>query len=208
MAIQNLPTIDTIASTDQVPIYSGVVDNDARVSIGQLTEAVTEGFVPSGGLLALSTFYSMKKAPVTPAAISIGTSYANFTNYDVPAIVTPAGRTSITASTTAGEFTAQRDLNGVMFWVAMTAAWPVRELTLAILLGPDATPYEATAKYINSGRGAGLISAVFSSPVANRNNPDGVIYAGEKIRLVAKMDVADTLTLTRAMFYISTLDGI
>lgn len=208
--INQLSSIDTLSSGDQIPVYSSSNGDARKASMDTLKAFIQTDFVPDGGILAISGFYSMRKVPAAPLAIAIGTAYANFANYDVPAIASPAGRSSVAGMTVVGEFVMQRDVAAVMFWVAMTGAWPTnRDLTLAVLVGPDASPYESASKFIGAGRGAGnSVSAMFGSPAVNFNNPGGIIKAGEKVRLVSLMSVADTLTLTRLTFVVQTLDGV
>lgn len=208
--INQLSSIDTLSSGDQIPVYSASNGDARKASMSAIKDFVQTDFVPDGGILAISGFYSMRKVPAAPVTLAIGTNYANFASYDAPAIVSPAGRTSIAGMTVLGEFVMQRDVAAVMFWVAMTGTWPAnRDLTLAVLLGPDATPYESASKFVGAGRGAGnLVSSMFGSPAVNFNNPGGIIKAGEKVRLVAKMNVADNLDLTRLTFVVQTLDGV
>ncbi len=208
MAINRLSNTPTISGSDQIPIGQNSSGQDRRVAASALKEFVQEDFVPAGGILAISGFYSIRKT--TPVTIAVGTAYANFTNYESPVGVFPAGRDSIAGMIVVGEFVAARDIAAVMFWVAMTGTWPnTRDLTLGVLVGTDANPYESASKFIGAGRGGGSpISAMFGSPAVNQNNPGGTILAGEKIRLVAKMNTADNLDLTRLTFAVQTLDGI
>lgn len=207
-----MPTINQLSATNQlqpgdlVPIYSSTNGDARKASMSLVKEFIQEDFVPAGGLLAISGIYAMRKT--TSSTVAIGTSYANFANYETP-LVFPAGRDSIAGMETVGEFVAQRDIAAVMFWVAITGTWPTnRDLTLAILVGADANPFESTVKFIGAGRGANVATAAFSAPVVNLNNPGGTIKAGEKIRLVAKMNTADNLDLQKMAFIVQTLDGI
>jgi hypothetical protein len=208
--INKLSSVDQLAASDQVPIYSSDNGDARKASMNVVREFIQDGFVPDGGVLAISGFYAMRKIPVSPVTIAIGTSYANFATYDSPVQIFPSGRDSIAGMLTIGEFVAQRDMAGVMFWASLTGEWPTnRDLTIAVLVGSDAAPYEVGAKFIGAGRGAGNpVSAMFSSPAVNFNNPNGTILAGEKIKLVANMNVADNLDLTRLAFVVQTLDGI
>jgi hypothetical protein len=208
--INQLPAVDSLSGGDLLPVFNTANGDTRKASLTAVKEFVQDGFVPDGGVLAISGYYSMRKVPATPLTIAVGTSYANFANYDSPAMTFPAGRTSIAGMITVGEFVMQRDVAAVEFWAAMTGTWPTnRDLTLAILVGTDAAPYESASKFIGAGRGAtNLVSAMFGSPVVNLNNPGGTIKAGEKVRLVAKMNIADNMDLTRLTFVVKTLDGL
>lgn len=209
MAIQNLSQGgEDVSDADQVPIGQASSGQDRRVAASALKSYVRDGFVPAGGILAISGFYTMRKT--VPQAIAVGTGYANFANYDAPATTFPAGRDSIVGMIAAGEFVMTRDVAAVMFWAALTGTWPAaRDLTVAVLVGADPSPFESVSKFIGAGRGAGNpVSAMFGSPAVNQNNPGGIIKAGEKVRLVARMNVADNLELTRLTFVVQTLDGI
>jgi hypothetical protein len=209
-SINNLTSQGTVTGSDQFPVYSNGNGDTRRVSGQAIKEFVEADFVPAGGILNISGFYSMRKTPVSPVTLAIGTGYTNIPNYDAPVQVFPSDRTSIVGMTTIGEFVATRDIAAAMFWVALTGSWPTtRDLTVAVLVGTDTSPFESGSKFIGSGRGGGLLAtANFSAPVVNQNNPFGTIRAGEKIRLVAKMSVADNLDLTRLAFVVQTLDGI
>jgi hypothetical protein len=208
MAINNLSQGgETVVGADQIPIGQASSGQDRRVSANALKEFIQDEFEPGGGILATSGFYTLRKT--TAAAVAVGTAYANFTNYD-SATTFPAGRSSMTGLTAVGEFVMARDVAAVMFWVALTGIWPTnRDLTVAVLIGSDLSPFESVSKFIGAGRGpAAPASVMFGSPAVNQNNPGGVIKAGEKVRLVARMSVADTLSLTNLTFAVQTLDGV
>lgn len=208
MAIQRLPSVDVVSLSDQVPLGSSAAGIDVKAPLSQIKDAILDGFAPEGGILSMSGFYSMRVS--TPVNVSVGTAYANIPNYDATPLVFPSGRNSIAPMTVLGEFVAQRDIAGAMFWVALTGTWPTtRDLTLAVLVGADASPFESSFQFVGAGRGgAAPVTAAFSGPTVNLNHPGGVIQEGEKIRLVAKMSVADTLALTKLAFVVQTLDGI
>ncbi len=168
--INKLSSVDQLVASDQVPVYSSENGDARKASMNVVREFIQDGFVPDGGILATSGFYAMRKIPAAPETIAVTTSYANFTTYDSPVQIFPSGRDSIAGMLTLGEFVAQRDMDAVMFWASLTGTWPTnRDLTIAVLVGTDAAPYEVGAKFIGAGRGAGnFVSAMFSSPHANR----------------------------------------
>ena len=205
--INKLSAVDSVSAGDQFVVFATDLGDARRAPASVVREFMQSDITLPNGLMDIATIYEMRA--VTPVALAIGITYANIPNWS-DSLVMPAGRTSIATMLVLGEFVMQRDCAGVMFWVALQGTWPTnRDLTLGILVGPDAAPYESSFQFLGAGRGGGAgVSAAFSGTVANLLNPGGIIKAGEKVRLVAKMNVADTLNLTRAAFVVQTLDGI
>jgi len=206
-AINQLNALGTPSESDLVPVYSQQNGDARKLSLGDLKDFVLASDADAGGILGISSLYSMRKT--TQATVAIGTSYSNIANWDGQ-LIAPSGRDSLSLSQVLGEWVATRDISHVMMYANLSAVWPTnRDLTLAILIGTDAAPYESSVKFIGAGRGPGkLATASLAGPGANLNNGGNVIRAGEKIRLVAKFDTADNLTIDRAVFTIQTLDGI
>jgi len=203
--INRLSAVDSVASSDQIPIYSSDNGDARKASMSVIKEFMNEG-VPTS-LLDISSLFAMRI--VTPTVFALTTAYLKFANW-AGSLITPSGRDSLLVNTVLGEFVAARDISHGMVYCTLSGEWPAnRDLELAVLVGTDAAPYESTFKCISAGRGAGTpLTASFSGPVANLNNPGNIILAGEKIRLVAKFNVADNLTVNRLAFVVQTLDGI
>lgn len=204
--INQLSTADVLVGADQVPIYSSENGDARKTSLNAIKDFVLQ---PSDatGILAISSLFVFRKTVQVVANLT--TAYQNIANYD-QTLVAPANRTSISLSPVLGEMILTRDIAVADFNVAFTGSWATnRDLTLAVLVGTDLAPFESSFKYIGAGRGNGVaVTATFSGPVANLNNGGNIIKAGEKIRLVAKMNVADTLTITQVAFVVQPLDGI
>lgn len=205
--INSLNAIDSPDGSDLLPIWSQQNGDARKISVNNFKDYILAGDADAGGILGISSLYSMRKA--VPATVAIGTSYSNIAPWDEQHIV-PTGRDALSLSTVLGEWVATRDIAHVMMYANLSGSWPsTRDLTLAILIGTDVAPYESSVKFIGAGRGAGNpVTASFSGPGANLNNGGNVIRAGEKIRLVAKFNTADSLTIDRAVFTVQTLDGI
>jgi hypothetical protein len=205
--INQLNALGAPSESDLVPVYSQQNGDARKLSLGDLKDFVLADDADAGGILGISSLYSMRKT--VSSNVSVGTSYGNIANWDGQ-LIAPSGRDSLSLSQVLGEWVATRDISHVMMYANLSGSWPSnRDLTLAILIGTDAAPYESSVKFIGAGRGAGNpVTASFAGPGANLNNGGNVIRAGEKIRLVAKFNTADTLAIERAVFTVQTLDGI
>ena len=205
--INSLNAIDSPDGSDLLPIWSQQNGDARKISVNNFKDYILAGDADVGGILGISSLYSMRKT--VSSNVSVGTSYGNIANWDSQ-LIAPSGRDSLSLSQVLGEWVATRDISHVMMYANLSGSWPSnRDLTLAILIGTDAAPYESSVKFIGAGRGAGNpVTASFAGPGANLNNGGNVIRAGEKIRLVAKFDTADTLAIERAVFTVQTLDGI
>ena len=205
-AINQLNALGTPSESDLVPVYSQQNGDARKLSLGDLKDFVLADDADAGGILGISSLYSMRKTG--PATVAIGTSYSNIANWDSQLIV-PSNRGSLSLSRVLGEWVATRDISHVMMYANLSATWATnRELTLAILIGTDAAPYESSVKFIGAGRNPGKAVVSLAGPGANLNNGGNVIREGEKIRLVAKFNAADNLIIDRAVFTVQTLDGI
>lgn len=205
--INQLATADVLVGADQVPIYSSENGDARKTSLNAIKEFVNTPDDGIEGILAISSLFVLRKT--TPVTIAVGTSFQNIDNYDSSPFIVPSGRTSLSPSAVIGEMVATRDIAAVQFHVALNGTWPTnRDLTLGILLGSDANPFESSFGFVGAGRGANTVSASFSGISANLNNGGNVIRAGEKIRLVAKFNTADNLTLNKVAFEVQPLDGI
>lgn len=204
--INSLNAIDSPDGSDLLPIWSQQNGDTRKISVNNFKDYILAGDADAGGILGISSLYSMRKTG--PATVAIGTGYSNIANWDSQLIV-PSNRGSLSLSRVPGEWVATRDISHVMMYANLSATWATnRELTLAILIGTDAAPYESSVKFIGVGRGPGKAVASIAGPGANLNNGGNVIRAGEKIRLVAKFNAADNLIIDRAVFTVQTLDGI
>lgn len=197
----------TLTTASQLPFSDPVNGADRRSSVAQLIDVMKDGFVPEGGILSMAAVYAMRI--FTPRVIALATAYANVPNYEL-GIQNPASASSVSENLVIGEYIAGRDIAMVQFWVGLTGSWPTtRDLTVAVLVGPDATPFESAFRFVGAGRNVGNpVTASISGIASNLNNPGGMIKAGEKIKLVLKFSVADNLNLDRLSFAIMTMDGL
>lgn len=205
--INSLNAIDSPDGSDLLPIWSQQNGDARKISVNNLKDYILAGDAGAGGILGISSLYSMRKT--VSSTVALGTSYSNIANWDSQ-LIAPSNRASLSLSQALGEWVATRDISHVMMYANLSAIWASdRDLTLAILIGTDTAPYESSVKFIGAGRGPGKPATVsLAGPGANLNNGGNVIRAGEKIRLVAKFDSAANLTIERAVFTVQTLDGI
>lgn len=203
-SINQLNAIDTLSDGDLLPVFS-TSNGDARKASLSTLKTYLESSEGQSGILGISSFFTMRKVGGSAA---LTTTYQNFTNWSDTIITTP-NATSISTSLTLGEMVAVRDISHIQFNAMLVGSWPTnRDLQLGVLIGTDAAPYESSFRYIGPGRGAGtLLTAQLGGLGANLNNGGNIIRAGEKIRLVAKFNTADTLTIDRLVFSVQTLDG-
>lgn len=205
MGIQNLSQ-GTISGASQIPFFDPTNGVDRRDSVNDLIAVITDGFVPAGGILAISSVYALRIT--TPRVQALTTAYINVPNYEA-GIKLPDGASSLAQMLVAGEYVATRDIQAVQFWIGLSGTYPTnRDLTVAVLVGSDAAPFESAFRFVGAGRGGGApVTANLSGIASNLNNPFGMIKAGEKVRLVLKFNVADNLSLDRLSFAVQTLDG-
>lgn len=200
--VSQLSQLSSITAADQIIVYSPNQGALGRASISELQELL----VPPQSIQDISSYFFMRE--MTGGVIAVGTSFQNLVNWDSSGVL-PTGRDALAASTTLGEFVATRDILGINCYASLVGTWPTnRDLTLQILIGSDASPYETALMSVEAGRGANVVTMPISGPTINFNDPQFLIRAGQKVRLAVKFNVADNLTLIRAAFAVQTLDGI
>lgn len=106
-----------------------------------------------------------------------------------------------------GNIVAQRAVKLADFTVALQASWANGvDLTLAVLVGPDAVPYTLVPGASRVGTG-NTEAMQFSGYAMNPNNLNAVINAGDKIKLAAKLGTAGNLSITAVQLAVKSLDG-
>lgn len=203
--INQLSSSDTVSGADQFVVWSSSNGSTRRVAGQAVKDFVQEGFVPDGGVLGMASVYAMRI--LTPRVVAVTTSYANVLNYESSVSSNTVG--SFVPMINTGEFVATRDCAMVQFWVGLTGSWPTnRDLTVALLVGPDSAPYESAFRFVGAGRGVGNpLTADLSGIANNLLAPFGTIKAGDKVRVVIKNSVADNLNLDRLSVAMMTMDG-
>lgn len=212
--ILNQSQVQSLSPADQLLLWSSQNGDTRRTPLSLLTTYLTSLMTLPSGLLSASSLYVMNAGALAP---NLSNVYANFANQNPVGAVTnpsrifPASGQSLGLSPVAGEFVASRNIQACMVNVniAMTYA-AARLLTLAILTGPDLTPYETPLHFSGIGQAAVQMYANFTGLVFNPNNVNGQINAGDKIRLVAKYDIVGptVLNVQSISTQIQTLDGI
>lgn len=204
-SINQLSSQDTVSGATQFAAYSPSNGDTRRVSGEALKNFIQEDFVPAGGILGMASVYAMRIT--TPRVVAVTTSYANVPNYESSIASNTVG--TFVAMPTTGEFVATRDVAMVQFWLGLSGSWPTnRDLTVGVLVGPDAAPFESAFRFVGAGRGVGNPMTADVSGIANNLLvPFGTIKAGDKVRLVIKNSVADNLNLDRLSVAILTMDG-
>lgn len=201
-----LTATDSVSDGDQFPIWVTGNGDTRRVAASVVKDYVQENFKVTGGILSLASIFAIRIA--TTRVIAVGTTYQNVPNYE-SSVTLPVTASSVVPMLVVGELVATRDIQGVQFWAGLTGTWPTnRDLTMAVLVGPDSGQFESAFRFVGAGRGPGATATADLSGVAsNLNDPQGFIRAGQKIRLVVRFNTADNLSIDRLSFAIQTLDG-
>lgn len=206
--INQLSAISSLSDSDQIPVFYTGSQSARRATISQLRQTIEDGFQVPGGLLGLSSYYVMRGVSASAVALTTTPSPFNATQYSSPSFSLPANGASLQFDPANGRFIALRDIEAVEFTASISGTWPAnRDLTLSVQLGDPLNLFTSAFQYISSGGGANPRTPLVSGPASNLNDTLGVIRAGQIIRLVASMSVADTLNLTRIAFAVKTMDG-
>lgn len=208
--INDLSSVSEISDSDQIPLFVAGSQTTRRGTVGQLRERIEDGMTVSGGILALSSVYQMRGTSASAVALTTTPAPFNATQYSSPSVALPAGNAAFQADPTNGRFIALRDCSLVQFWAEVQGTWPTnRDLILKVLIGDQTTPFEADFAFRAAGAGgSNMRTAALAGIGTNLNDSLNLIRAGQTIRLVASMDVADTLNLTRIAFAVQSLDGL
>lgn len=207
--IDDLSSVTSVSDSDQIPIFVTGSRTTRRATVSQLREAVEKGLSLPDGMLGISSLYIMRGS--TPAVVPLTTTEAPFgvSAYSAPAFSVPGDVTSLTADLANGRFIAQRDIAAVEFWASVIGDWPSGStLKLAVLVGDQVTPFESAYQFLMGGVGAGFtLTGNLSGPASNLNDTQGIIRAGQTIRLVASLSTPGNLNLQRIAFVVRPLDG-
>lgn len=212
--INQQSAVQSLSPADQLLIWASSTGDTRKTALSLLTTYLASLMTLPNGVLSAAGWYVMTSGALAP---NLTNAYANIAGQNptnaalVPSLILPATGQALGLSTAAGEFVAARTIKAcaVSVNIAMTYA-AARRLTLAILTGPDTSPYETPLHFSAVGQDATQMYASFSGLVYNPNNVNGSINAGDKIRLVAKYDIAGptVLNIQSLQTSIQTLDGI
>lgn len=212
--ILNQSQVQSLSPADQLLLWSSANGDTRRTPLSLLTSYLASLMTLPNGLLSASGVYVMNAGVLAP---NLSNVYANIAAQNslgapvVPSIIFPASGQALGLVPATGEFIAGRIIKAcrVTVNIAMTYA-AARQLTLAVLTGPDLTPYETPLHFSALGQAGVQMYASFEGVVYNPNNVNGQINAGDKIRLVAKYDIAGptVLNIQSLSTQIQTLDGI
>ena len=206
--INQLGAVSAVSDSDLIPLYSQGSQTARRATVGQIKQSIQDGFVPEGGILALSSFYVMRGT--SASAVAVGTTPAPFnaTQYSSPSFTLPAAGASFVFDVANGRLIATRDIQAIEFTASVSGTWPTnRDLTLSVQVGDPMNLFTSAFQSVASGGGANPRTIEISGPASNLNDPQGIIRAGQIVRLVGSFNTADTLNLTRIAFAVQTLDG-
>lgn len=202
------PIETTVQTSDQLSLYSTVQGQPRRASVSALADAVELLHPTPEGVLDISSFYVMRGTTTSVVALTTTPAPFNATQYSSPSFTLRTNASSLTFDAANGRMVATRDIEAVEFTCSVSGTWPTnRDLTLAVEVGTPGSMFTSSFSAITSGGGANPRTVSISGPVSNLNDSQGIIRAGQVIRLVASFNTADNLTLTRIAFAVRTLDG-
>ena len=206
--INQLSSVSSVSDSDQVPLFVANSQATRRATVSQLREALQNGFQPPGGILGISSYYVMRGMTASAVPLTTVPAPFNATQYSSPSFTLPSGAQSLLFDAANGRLIATRDIQAVEFTASVSGTWPTsRDLTLSVQVGDPANLFTSAFQSIMSGGGANPRTVEISGPTSNLNDTLGFIRAGQIIRLVASLNVADTLNLTRIAFAVKTIDG-
>lgn len=191
--------------SDLIPVWDTSQGLTRKTSLLSIQTTLLAGAKLVGGVLAGSTVAILNGAASTP---SVGTALAAVNLFNA-GLSWPAQSSSNAFAYDAvnGNFVAQRAVTLAEFKFSAQASWANGvKLTLAVFVGPDATPYTLIPQTSAVGTGA-VQSVSFSGFAMNPNNLNAVINAGDKLKLAAALGTAGTLTVTASQFAVQSLDG-
>lgn len=202
-------TTGTVSLADQLAIWSANAQTSRKITVSQLQAAMESGFVPVGGILALSSVYVMRGTTSSAVALTTTPAPFNATQYSSPSFSLPANQGSFVMDPTNGRFVAIRDISAIQVFAAVSGNWPAANtLTLSLLLGDQVTPFTSNFQFTGVGGGVSVpLTGTIAGITANLNDPLGFIRAGQTVRLVASLTSPGTLNLTRIAVAIQTMDG-
>lgn len=204
------PIETTVQTSDQLQLYSTVQGQPRRASVSALADALETLHPTPDALIDIATYYVMRGASSSAVALTTTPAPFNATQFSSPSFSIPSVQTSLSYDTANGRFVAVRDIQAIEFSAAVLGDWPTnRDLRLAVQVGDPTNFYTSPYQYIAAGGGAGVARAgLLAGVVTNINDSQGIIRAGQVIRLVASMSTADTLNLTGLQFSVKPLDGV
>lgn len=208
-SILNQSAAQSLSPSDQFLLWSAAQGDTRRIPLSLLTTYLASLMTLPNGLLSASGAYVMNVGVTAPNLTNV---YANLPVQN-PALtfIQPAGAQSLGLVPLTGEFVASRVIKACAMNVNIAMTYPAaRRLTIAVLTGPDASPYETPLHFSAIGQDANQMYASFGGLIYNPTNVNGQINAGDKIRVVMKYDVAgpNVLNIQSMSTQIQTLDGI
>lgn len=209
MDINQLSPDLTPQLNDLILLWSTSQGLARKVPLLALQTLINTGVVLPKGILSASTVSIMRTRVASPLVKALTTAVTVFNPFQTAQQNPPVSSASAFAyDLVNGNFVAQRDVALAAITLAMQASWAnATTLTLQAWVGPDATPYVLTPAYIGAGTNA-TATVHFSGIVGNPNNLNGVIKAGDKIKLAAALSTAGNLSITALDMSVQSLDGV
>lgn len=201
------PIETTVNTSDQLQLYSTVQGQPRRASVAALADAVELLHPTPTSVLDISSYYVMRGTnatvvPLTATPAPFGTS-AYQTSFTLPQL-----QTSLSPDLANGRFVATRDIQAIEFTAGLTGDWATGStLTLAVQVGDISNLFTSAFQWSMGGVTGFPLSGSITGPASNLNDPQGIIRAGQIVRLVASLSTPGNLNLQRIAFAVRSLDG-
>jgi len=202
-----VPIETTVNPSDQLQVFNTTQGQPRRASVSALADAVENIHPTPTSVIDLSSYYVMRgtvtaAVPLTATPAPFGSSVYQ-TSFTLP-----TGQTSLTADIANGRFVATRDIEAVEFTVGVSADWATGSiLTLQVQLGDPLNLFTSAFQWSMGGVTGFALSGSITGPASNLNDTQGILRAGQVIRLVAALSVPGNLNVSRIAFAVRTLDG-
>lgn len=205
MDINQLGFEQTASGSDSLLIWDSVNGRTTRISIASLMTYINNNLLVPKGLEQISSLYALRGAA---SVVPLTTVLAKINPFASNQVISPSGSLAFAVDMVNGLLVASRDVAIASVNVALNGTWAnAVDLTLAVQVGPDALPYTLVPKSISTGNG-NMKSVHFSGYLFNPNNINGILAAGDKIKLCASFGTAGNLTVSGVEVTVQSLDGV
>lgn len=201
------PIETTVQTSDQLALYSTTQGQPRRASVSALADAVESLHPTPDSILDISSLYTMRSTTSAVVALTSTPTPFGTTVYKASATI-PSLQASLTPDFTNGRFIATRDIQALEYVVGFTGDWASGSiLTLQVQLGDPTNLFTAPFAFALTGTTAATFSGTLGGPTSNLNDTQGILRAGQIVRVVASISTPGNLNLGRIEFTVRPLDG-
>lgn len=199
----------TPSLNDLIALWNTSNGMTRKTSLAALQTLMNAGATLPGGIISAATTAKLQGGAAAPSLTATLTPFnisptANLCQQWPPT----SSASAFTFDAVNGRFVAQRQIALAQVVVALTGSWTnAVNLTIAVMVGPTATPYTLPQQSIVTGT-ATARTVHFSGLAFNPNNLNAVINAGDYVQLAGALSTPGTLTLSSSLFTLQSLDGV